>query len=171
MADATVTGEGVPAMKLLAARLKEADPELKKELRRSFRDAAAPLAREVQQSILSMPSKHGGTLREEVARTVVVRTSFSAKGVRVQINSQGSKMPEGKQTLPRHMDSKKGWKHPVYGRRADTHPGGHGRAWTWIKTPQYGKPGWFEDPIAENARTFRDAALAAIDAVEKKLGA
>jgi hypothetical protein len=42
-------------------------------------------------------------------------------------------------------------------------------AWTW--THQIGKPGWFERPITDNARTFRDAALKAIDAVQRKLGA
>ena len=44
---------------------------------------------------------------------------------------------------------------------------GHRRTWRH----QMGKPGWFEVPITQNARQFRDAALAAIDAVERELGA
>jgi hypothetical protein len=158
MAEAIVTGPGVPAMKLLAERLKEADPVLKRELRRNFRDAAEPVAGDVQQSILLMPSKHGGTLRREVAKTVTVRTSFASSGVRVAIESLGQRMPPGKQTLPHHLDSPKGWNHPVFG---------HRRTWRH----QMGKPGWFEVPITQNARQFRDAALAAIDAVERELGA
>lgn len=164
MAEAKVTGSGVDEMKLLAARLREADPKLKRELRRNFRDAAKPLVQAVQQSILTMPSHHDGQLREEVAKTVVLRTSFSASGVRVNIDSVGSKMPEGKGTLPHHLDSDKGWNHPVWGR------GPRGR-WHWTRRRQHGKPGWFERPIADNAREFRDAALKAIDAVERELGA
>lgn len=180
MAEAEVTGSGVLDMKLLAAKLKEADPVLKRELRRNFRDAAEPVLGDVEQSILLMPSHHGGTLRREVAKTVVLRTSFSANGVRVNIDSVGSRMPPGKETLPQHLDSEKGWNHPVYGRAEAEAESvalqkihgkgfGHGRAWTWRK--QFGKPGWFERPITDNARAFRSAALKAIDAVERKLGA
>ena len=189
MAEAEVTGAGVTEMKLLAARLKEADPKLKRELRKNFRDAAEPVIGDVEQSILLMPSRHDGTLRREVARTVVARTSFSAAGVRVQIDSLGSKMPEGKGTLPHHLDSDKGWNHPVYaqgdrfflrrsrarkyrhltGRLEHLKPLVKQNAWTWRH--QLGKPGWFEKPIIDNARQFRDAALKAIDAVERELGA
>jgi hypothetical protein len=164
MASAEVTGTGVLDMKLLAAKLKEADPKLKQELRKKFRDAAEPVAGDVQQSILLMPSHRGGTLRREVARTIVVRTSFSAAGVRVNIDSLGSRMPRGKETLPRHLDSAKGWNHPVWGH-------GPRRTWHWTRRRQHGKTGWFERPVIEDAREFRDAALAAIDAVERELGA
>ncbi len=163
MAEAEVTGSGVLDMKLLAAKLKEADPKLKRELRRNFRDAAEPVAGDVQQSILLMPSHHDGTLRRETARTVVVRTSFSSAGVRVQIDSLGSKMPAGKGTLPHHLDSGKGWNHPVYGH-------GPRSRWGWTRRRQLGKPGWFEKPVIDNARQFRDAALAAIAETEKHLG-
>jgi hypothetical protein len=180
MAEAKVTGSGVLDMKLLAAKLREADPKLKRELRRNFKAAAEPVLGDVEQSILLMPSHHGGTLRREVAKTVVLRTSFSSAGVRVQIDSLGSRMPPGKGTLPHHLDSGEGWNHPVYGsaraeaesvalQKAHGKGFGHGRAWTWVK--QYGKPGWFERPIADNARAFRDAALKAIDDTEKHLEA
>jgi hypothetical protein len=164
MASAEVTGTGVLDMKLLAAKLKEADPVLKRELRRNFKKAAEPVVRDVRQSILAMPSRHKGPLRAEVAGTVVLRTSFAASGVRVNIDSLGSRMPRGKDTLPRHLDSARGWNHPVYGR-------GPRSRWNWTRKRQHGKAGWFERPVIENAREFRDAALAAIDAVERELGA
>jgi hypothetical protein len=180
MADAQVTGSGVDSMKLLAARLKDADPKLKRELRRRFKDAAEPVAGDVEQSILLMPSRHDGTLRREVAKTISLRTMFTISGVRVQIDSLGQKMPEGKGTLPHHLDSDKGWEHPVFGRPEPEAESvalqklhgkgfGHGRAWTWRH--QFGKPGWFEKPIIDNAREFRNAALAAIAETEKHLGA
>jgi hypothetical protein len=164
MAEAQVTGSGVDEMKLLAARLKDADPVLKRELRRNFKDAADPVVRDVKQSILAMPSRHPGTLRKEVAGTVVVRTSFSANGVRVNIDSLGQRMPAGKETLPRHLDSAKGFNHPVWGH------GPRGK-WHWTRRRQHGKAGWFENPVIEDAREFRGAALAAIAEVERKLGA
>lgn len=164
MGDTQVTGPGVLDMKLLAARLKDADPALKRELRRRFRDAAEPVTGDVEQSILLMPSRHDGTLRREVAKTIAVRTSLTSAGVRVQIDSLGSRMPPGKDTLPRHLDSAKGWNHPVYGH------GPRGR-WAWTKKRQHGKEGWFERPITDNARQFRDAALAAIDETARHLGA
>jgi hypothetical protein len=185
MAEAEVTGSGVLDMKLLAAKLKEADPKLKRDLRRNFRAAAKPVVEEVKNSILTMPSHHAGQLREEVAGTVVLRTSFSSAGVRVNIDSLGSKMPPGKGTLPHHIDSDKGWHHPVYahGPRFTLRPSRARKyrhlaagqrplvkqgAWTWVH--QEGKPGWFEKPITDGAREFRDAALAAIAETEKHLG-
>lgn len=183
MAEAEVTGSGVLDMKLLAARLKEADPKLKKELRRNFRDAAEPVVGDVEQSILLMPSHHDGTLRRQVAKTVSARTSFTAAGIRVSIDSTGSKMPAGKGTLPHHLDSDKGWNHPVYAqglryrlRRSRARKYRHLKykplvlenRWTW--THQIGKPGWFERPIADNAREFQAAAQKAIDAVQRELG-
>jgi len=186
MAEAQVTGPGVLDMKLLAAKLKDADPVLKRELRKKFRDAAEPVAGDVQQSILLMPSRRQDhTLRAEVAGTVVVRTSFAQSGVRVSIDSDGRKMPHGKETLPRHLDEAGFW-HPVYprGPRFTLRPSrarkfrhlAEGQrplvkqgAWTWVE--QTGKPGWFERPVIDNARQFRDAALAAIDETERHLGA
>jgi hypothetical protein len=158
MSEAKVTGPGVLDMKMLAAKLKDADPKLRQELRRQFKDAAEPVIGDVEQSILLMPSHHDGTLRREVAKTVVVRTSFASSGVRVQIDSLGQRLPAGKGSLPFHADSAKGWRHPVFGHED-----------RWVR--QYGKPEWFERPIADNARGFRAAAQRAIDETGRHLGA
>lgn len=163
MAEAQVTGSGVLDMKMLAAKLKDAGPALKRNLRKNFRDAAAPVAEDVRKSILAMPSHHAGTLRAETARTIVVRTSFSSAGVRVNIDSLGQRMPQGKGTLPHHLDSAKGWNHPVWGH-------GPRSRWHWTRTRQHGKAGWFEAPVIADAREFRDAALRAIAETEKHLG-
>ena len=158
MAEAEVTGSGVLDMKLLAARLKEADPALKRELRKNFRDAAEPVIGDVQQSILLMPSHHDGTLRAGIARTVTVSTSLTGDGIAVRVSSLGSRMPPGKESLPFHVDSGRGWGHPVFGHRD-----------RWVR--QQGKPEWFERPIADNARQFQGAAQQALDETQRKLGA
>jgi hypothetical protein len=164
MAGAKVTGSGVLDMKLLAAQLKEADPALKRGLRKNFRDAASPVAEDVRQSILAMPSRHDGTLRAETARTITLSTSITRNGIRVQVSSLGNRMPAGKSTLPRHLDSVRGWNHPVWGR-------GPRSRWHWTKRRQHGKPQWFERPIALNAREFQAAARQALNEVQRKLGA
>lgn len=158
MAEAQVTGPGVLDMKLLAIRLKDADPALKRNLRRQLRDAAAPVAQDVRQSILDMPAAAQRGLRQETAATVRLSTSVTQAGISVQITSDGRKMPQGKGTLPRHLDSARGWKHPVFGNRD-----------RWVR--QMGKPGWFELPIAARARAFQAAAQQALDGTARELGA
>src|SRR5215471_18838890 len=53
-----VRGPGVPELRLLSAKLKTADPKLKRELRRALKDQAAPVVRKVQESALTMPAFH-----------------------------------------------------------------------------------------------------------------
>jgi hypothetical protein len=158
MAEAEVTGSGVLDMKLLAARLKEADPALKRELRKNLRDAAGPVAGDVQRSILAMPSHHDGSLRGEVAATVGVSTSLTGDGIAVRVTSLGTRMPPGKGSLPFHLDDARGWDHPVFGHRD-----------RWVH--QDGKPEWFERPVADRARDFQAAAQQALDETQRKLGA
>lgn len=163
MGETRVTGTGVPKMKLLAEQLREADPALKRELRRRLRDAARPATHAAMRSILDMPSHHGGTLREEVSRTIIQTTSLTKNGIRVQISSLPQRMPRGKETLPKHLDSGRGWKHPVFATRIRRlkHQD------RWVR--QFGKPGWFEAPITSHAGEFRDAAQKAIDHVRRQL--
>jgi hypothetical protein len=156
MAEARVTGG--EQLKLLAAQLKQADPALKRELRRNFKVAAEPVIGDVQQSILLMPSHHDGTLRAQIARTVTVSTSLTSGGVAVRVSSLGSRMPPGKESLPFHADSAKGWRRPVFGHED-----------RWVR--QYGKPEWFERPVADNAREFAAAAQRSVDEIQRKLGA
>lgn len=176
----TVTGTGPTEMKALAAKLKAAPAEMKLNLRRQLRAQAAPAARAARESILSMPSKHDGTLRGEVARTVSASVGLSARGARLDIVSSGRKMPPGKQELPADLDRAKGWQHPVFGRAeaeimAHMAAGfsktkgarGHGRGWTWRH--QTGKPGWFEVPLTKRAPELRAAAERAIEDVKRKL--
>jgi hypothetical protein len=176
-----LTGDGPADMKALAVRLREADPRLRAELRRNFRAIGGPIVREVQKSVLGMRAEHYREgLREEIAGTVSASTGITRTGVRLDIVSLGSRMPEGKDTLPQHTDSAKGWNHPVFGRaeaervavsaRRAQGPGkgrGHGRGWAWVK--QWGKPRWFEGTITRSAPEARRAAQAALDDMRRRL--
>jgi hypothetical protein len=158
-----ITGTGPADMKALAIAIRTADKTLKAELRKNMRDAAGPVVRAVQRSILDMPSHHDGTLRREVAATVTSRISFLASGVQLNILSYGQRMPEGKTNLNAAMDRAGGWGHPVFARRSQSRAQ---RTWTH----QAGKPGWFEDPVTAKAPELRAAAQAAMDATKRKLG-
>jgi hypothetical protein len=165
---ARVTGSGPEELKSLAVRLKEADPRLRLELRRSMRKSAAPVVREVQRSILDMPSVHGSPpgrvpLREAIARTVTASVSTTASGVKLEIVSLGRRMPEGEQNLPALADRQRGWGHPVWGRHTQTR-----KEWTWVR--QHGKTGWFERPVIDSARQVQDELQAALDETARKLG-
>lgn len=149
-----VTGGGQEEMRRLAARLKTADKELRKNLRDAFRDAAKPVVEATQNAILSSPSKHDGSLRREVARTVSSSVGMSARQVTLNIVSRGSRMPEGKGDIPAYLNGK-GWSHPVYGRRSVFQPS---RA-----------TGWFDQTISGRAEDLRGAAEAAMDETAKKL--
>lgn len=160
-----VGGPGPDEMRLLAARIRAADPALKAELRKNMKAAAGPLVAKVQQSILDMPSKHGGGLRKEVARTVTSQLSVQASGVHLAIVSYGARMPEGKTNLPAEMDRPTGWGHPVFERHSRRRQRKH---WTWVR--QRGKVGWFEDTISGEAKALRQAAQDAMDATARKIG-
>lgn len=152
-----VTGTGPAEMKLLAARLKTADPALKRELRRNMRTIIAPTVARVRESILSMPSHHHGTLRAEIARTVSASTGITRTGVRLDILSSGRKMAAEKDRLPGFTDSARGWKHPVFGNRN-----------VWVR--ERGKPGWFELTIMRSAPYAERAVQHAMDTTARKLG-
>jgi hypothetical protein len=164
-----ITGNGPGELKSLAVRLREADPRLKNELRRNFRKEADPVVRKVQASILAMPVTRGGSppgrvpLREAIARTVTSSVRITAKGVQVDIVSLGSRMPQGEGNMAAHVNARRGWGHPVFGRH--TMPR---QDWTWRR--QIGKPGWFTNPVSNSARDFQDGAQAAMDETKRKLG-
>jgi hypothetical protein len=183
-----ITGSGVRDMRELAVKLRAADPKMKRDLRRNFRQLAAPLVRDVQAAILAMPSKDGppkeGGLRDDIAKTVSASTTISKSGIRLDIVSLGSRMPPGEDSLPKHTDSARGWAHPVFARgerfrlgpsrarKYQSRPAGevplvHFGRWTWVR--EEGRPQWFEGPIGNRARDVQAAAQAAMDSTARML--
>jgi hypothetical protein len=136
---------------------------LKKNLRKRLKDAAEPVADKARRSILDMPGVRQKGLREEVAATVTTSVTTPASGVKVTIASRGSRMPEGKGNLPRYLDERRGWGHPVYADRSKPRS-----EWRWAH--QQGKPGWFEQPIARSAPDLQRACERAIDDTRRLLG-
>jgi hypothetical protein len=178
---AEVTGPGVEEMRLLSLKIRAADPKLKRQLRKRFRDVSNPLVAKVQASILTashfrtMPSglprpgtgkqrpgrtwHKTGSLREEIAKTVRSSVRFTRDGVALDIVSYGSRMPPGKGNLPHHTDVGKGWGHPVFARPAVARGDR-----VWVR--EWGEPNWFEGTIARNAGDVKRAAEEAMNDVK-----
>lgn len=170
---ARVTGGGAEEMKRLAARLRDADKVLRKELRKALTEASDPVVGAVREAIQASPSKHDGTLRGEVARTVSASVGTSGSQVTLAIVSRGSKMPEGKGNLPSYLNDDKRWKHPVFGRaiaeiEAQVGGRGHGRGWTWVKQSSHAG-GWFDQTISGRAPELRRSVESAMDETARKL--
>jgi hypothetical protein len=139
---------------LFRALKKEADgKEQAKEFTRRLREIAKVGQVEVRASLLSMPSHSEvlPSLRATVVRQVriSVRTTGKHPRIVVYVPKTG---PRGFSNAPHHLNSAKGWRHPVHGNREK-----------WVH--QLGKPGWFDDPM----RRLEPAAKGEIEEVLKQI--
>lgn len=106
--------------------------------------------RDVRQAALRASRRPAG-LRARVA--AAAKLQVRARGIRFIIDS--SNLPESQQSLPRHLDSAKGWRHPVFGNRED-----------WVH--QQGRP-YFGSTISKRATGFRTAVLKAMGETASKI--
>lgn len=90
-------------------------------------------------------------LRDAVASAT--KLQITGKGVRFVVAS--GQLPESQRTLPRHLDSPKGWRHPVFGNKEH-----------WVS--QKGGP-WFAETIKKKAPAFRSAIVKAMDEITKDI--
>lgn len=171
--------------KLSRALRKYGDEDAMKKFRKKISDAGRPVLRSVKDAVRSLDVKGtpgGGTtarknyalsragtdksrllasrqphgLRASVARA----TSLNITDSGVRFVCRGIALPPSQRNLPRHLDSEKGWRHPLFGNRA-----------RWYQ--ERGGP-WFQLPILRRAYDFHDAILEAIqetiDDIEKAIG-
>lgn len=145
------------ALTVMARALRsEADgKKLRRELTANLRKAAQPAVLAAKSSARSIPSSSrgtrpgGGSLRAAIARLIraQARTSGAAVGVRIRVGTKG--MPREFKWAARRTNRKKGWRHPLFG---DTDK--------WVQ--QYGKVGWFEDPMKAGKSEYQKAVLGAM---------
>lgn len=93
-------------------------------------------------------------LRQTVAAAVQLKVATGSRQPRVRIFVDEARMPEDQRTLPKHLDSKNGWRHPTFGKSP------------WVK--QYGKP-WFETTIRDHLDKVRATILKAMDDIADKI--
>ncbi|WP_084963756.1 hypothetical protein [Thermoactinospora rubra] len=110
---------------------------------------------EAQEAKIQDRARRGSGLRDTIARSLRLVTKTGSRSARVRIEVDASKMPQDQRTLPRHLDSEKGWRHPVFGNRKK-----------WVH--QRGQP-WFEVTIRRHAPKVRNDILKAMDDIADKI--
>lgn len=174
--------EGGQKYRALSKQLKELGDEgkgLQADLRKAVRDAGRPVVRDVKSAITTLPikgSRGGGTkaraefaaarartergranlrkrsgLRRTIASAVQVKQRTT--GIRIEVN--GRRLPPDQRTLPMALESRRGWRHPVFGDREN-----------WVT--QKGGP-WFFVSIIKHAPTFRAAIEKVMADVRQRL--
>jgi len=94
--------------------------EIKKRFTKELRAAAKPLVPVVRSSIRSIPSKRGYSpqgLRGQLARATRLEVKTVGRQAGVAIRVDGRKMPSHMKGLPKAVEGKKRWRHPVFGHR------------------------------------------------------
>lgn len=92
-------------------------------------------------------SRHGHGLRTTIASGITSKVSYSGYKIGARISVQGNKLPQSQRTLPRRLNSKKGWRHPLFGNRQH-----------WYT--QHGEP-YFDEPIERHKKDVRREVNAA----------
>lgn len=178
----SISAMGYQAYRQLAKDLRKAGRpggDLRKKLRKKITDAGRPVVGEVRAAVRDLPvtsrggggkartafnverasterakasaARRAGGLRASIARAV--KLQVTARGVRFTVNS--AVLPPDQRTLPRHLDSAKGWRHPVFGDRD-----------VWVH--QKGRP-YFAATIKRRAPAFRKAVLEAMEEIRREL--
>ncbi|MCT9932452.1 hypothetical protein N5079_19815 [Planotetraspora sp. A-T 1434] len=93
-------------------------------------------------------------LRRTIAGAIKVQIRTGAKTAAVRILVDEKQLPPDQRTLPRHLDSPNGWRHPTFGRDPWTH--------------QQGRP-WFETTIRRHLAEVRSAVLKAMDEIANEI--
>ena len=180
MAGVSISAQGAQEYRDVAKRLRQAGrKDLRAKLRNKISDAGKPVLNEVRDAVRTLPvtgtrgggsgqrrrfnieragakvkgaaARRGAGLRSSIASAT--KLEITARGVRFVVRS--SQLPENQKHLPRHLDSEKGWRHPVFGDREN-----------WVH--QQGKP-WFGTTIKQRAPRFRKAVLEAMEEVKTEL--
>ncbi|YCK35179.1 hypothetical protein ACNF49_14150 [Actinomadura sp. ATCC 39365] len=109
---------------------------------------------EEERAKIEARARKGAGLRATVARSLRLVTKTGSRLPRVRIEVDASKMPQDQRTLPKHLDSVKGWRHPTFGHDP------------W--TTQHGRP-WFSVTIERHLPAVRAHILKAMDDIANKI--
>lgn len=167
----------------LSKRLKTAGRgDLRKQLNTAIKDAGRPIVDDVRNAAqgLHSNSSHGGgakqrqrysasRARSERAAANAMRRSGSLRrrvagatalestqrGVRFVVRS--AQLPEDQRSLPRHMNSEKGTRHPVFGNRDK-----------WV-AQRWAPAGFFSKTISQKSHDFRRYIGAQMEQVKKQI--
>jgi hypothetical protein len=177
----SISAKGAAQFIALSKELRKAGRgDLRKALQVRITAAGKPVVADVRSVVTSLQvkSSHGGgggqRRAHAVGRTSTERAKASAarrktglrrtiagatkleitaRGVRIIVRKDA--LPPSQQSLPRHLDSVQGWRHPVFGNRE-----------AWVT--QRGAT-WFASTIQRHAPEFRRAVLTAVDDIQRRI--
>jgi len=168
----------------LSQRMRRAGQgEMKRAMNKAIRDAVKPTVKDLKSAVMAIESrasdtnarvsrssgtvaraihagsrgaKHGAGLRATIARAIQTKIKISGytTGLRLVVNS--SKLPPGQKKLPAYLDSRRGWRHPVYGNRNK-----------WVE--QTGSP-WWDATIQPQITRIRNDVLDILKDFAQQLG-
>lgn len=151
------------AVHVLAAAMKaEADGKaLRRDLLREIRDAARPLVPSLQSAVRALPDVSPATaspsLREAVASQITVGARLSGRSTGVKVTVGTKKDPRGFRFAGRKLNSRRGWRHPVFGNRE-------------VWATQTGRE-WFEPTILTRREEVQRAVMDAVEAMARRIAA
>lgn len=142
-----------------AAMKAEADGKaLRRDLLREMREVGKPLVPVLQAAVRSLPDVSPAAaappLRDAVARQITVGARMSGRYTGLKVTVGTKRDPRGFRFAGRRMNSRRGWKHPVFGTD------------TWVE--QQGRQ-WFEPPIVERQWEMQAAVMAAVEAMARRI--
>lgn len=95
------------------------------------------------------------SLRSYIRAAIKSRVAYTGRRIGAKVFVDASALPPSQRTLPQHVDSKRGWRHPVWGNRRK-----------WVR--QQGIP-YFSRPIERHREQVRREVQAAVDHVMRTL--
>ncbi len=145
---------------LARALRREADGKaLRRDMIRNLRAAVNPAVAEVRAAVRALPSqgspRDGAQLRSAIAQQTRPYVRMSGRSPGVSIKAKKSGMPRGFRNAPKRLNSKTGWRHPVWGKG-------------WVHQT-VSRPGWFDDTLRGRRPKYKDAVSTAVEAMAQRL--
>ena len=138
----------------------EADgKKFRRELAKNIRQALEPAKAAVSSKLMGMSSAglpvKGPPLRATVLKGLKAEARLTGRstGARLRIRKKG--MPRGFANAPKRLNSKKGWRHKVFGREV------------WVR--QIGEPEYFDRPLREGKDEYKAAVLQAMNDMAERI--
>lgn len=104
---------GAEKLREVGVELRAAPRAMRSRLRRNIAVATDPITREAQ----SNWTGSYGHLGDDLANATRLRVVTAGRVVGVTVGVYGSRMPDGKQSLPPLVEGVRGWRKPLFGDR------------------------------------------------------
>lgn len=148
---------GTEQLVRLAANLKKADPELRKQLLRQIREAGKPVAQDMKAGLRATFPNKGGFASRAARVPIGIRTRATGKSAGVRLQASGKKGTVTTRTLM-SMDESGAFRHPLFGNKK-----------VWIPQTYSPAEGWFTEPAEDAKPEVQAKVLDAMQTVARQI--